>query len=336
MRRWYGEEFLCMFSKRQSSYVYEFFIGFGARFRLVEATFAWMGLDPWFDYRFASKLGSRCRWKCVDVNFLCFPNVYVLYFYGYWMYDVVSYILTLCRGLTWRWRWYPLRKSVRNTSSYQVIRQVGFRRREIVKRWFGDGYDYLFARLRSLRFFNLGYLFLNKIYCGQLFVFFLSMYLCDRVLVGLPRWLRIVYYLFFYNLQLVSGSSDSSRLVVFYFECLPLSKLPANYVCALVASTLVGIRVVSEIGRMLVNWYGYLSGRRRSFFEPVTIGGFCVRVAGKIGRDQRATYDVFRGGQVPFNCFDKFVSYAQRQVVLRYGVVGVRVWLWLKKDLRDG
>ena len=70
--------------------------------------------------------------------------------------------------------------------------------------------------------------------------------------------------------------------------------------------------------------YGGFSKRKVSFV-PRTIGGYCVHIAGKIGRDQRAAYEVFRAGRIPFNRFDKVVSYAQRQVVLRYGVVGVRV-----------
>lgn len=55
--------------------------------------------------------------------------------------------------------------------------------------------------------------------------------------------------------------------------------------------------------------------------------GFLVRVAGRINRQQRASFNEFKDGATPFNTFAYPLDLSYDIAILKYGVASIRIWL---------
>lgn len=61
--------------------------------------------------------------------------------------------------------------------------------------------------------------------------------------------------------------------------------------------------------------------------EITKFSGFLIRVAGRINRQQRASFNEFKLGSTPFNTFAYPLDFTYDIAILKYGVASIRVWI---------
>jgi ribosomal protein S3 len=62
-----------------------------------------------------------------------------------------------------------------------------------------------------------------------------------------------------------------------------------------------------------------------------TLNGFRIVVAGRLTRKERAAYILRQHGSVTLGTKSRFIDYATDAKIMRFGVVGVKVWFHLRK-----
>ena len=110
--------------------------------------------------------------------------------------------------------------------------------------------------------------------------------------------------------------------------CVPLSGLSARVICNVLLVSLAGFALWSDVIRSLVDWWATVEDDAEA---SVYIGGMTCVASGRLTGQPRAESEVVSFGGSSFRRFDRFISFCKRQVVLKYGVVGLKVWMWRKK-----
>jgi len=70
----------------------------------------------------------------------------------------------------------------------------------------------------------------------------------------------------------------------------------------------------------------------RELKQSNTLNGFRIVVAGRLTRKERAAYILRQHGRVTLGTKSKFIDYATDAKIMRFGVVGVKVWFHLRKS----
>lgn len=61
------------------------------------------------------------------------------------------------------------------------------------------------------------------------------------------------------------------------------------------------------------------------------IAGFRILIVGRLTRKERGAYILRQHGSIPLNAKDKFVDYAADHKILKFGLIGIKVWLYSKR-----
>jgi small subunit ribosomal protein S3 len=69
---------------------------------------------------------------------------------------------------------------------------------------------------------------------------------------------------------------------------------------------------------------------RRDLEAVSAVKGFKVQLAGRLGGVEIARTEWIRGGQVPLQTLQANISYTSYPVNTRYGIIGVKVWIFKK------
>lgn len=96
------------------------------------------------------------------------------------------------------------------------------------------------------------------------------------------------------------------------------------------ADSLLVARAIAERLEKRMAFRKVLYQCRRDLEAVSAVKGFKVQLAGRLGGVEIARTEWIRGGQVPLQTLQANISYTSYPVNTRYGIIGVKVWIFKK------
>lgn len=127
-----------------------------------------------------------------------------------------------------------------------------------------------------------------------------------------------------YYLNLIFGASVSDRLNIVW------KMLHYNNFSAQIVANYISIRL-----RQRFQLREIIMPILRSLSAHPSISGFRISCAGRFTKKEIASYDLRTYSSVPFSTVSKRLDYALSEVVLKYSICGVKVWLHKRIYLDD-
>ncbi len=131
-------------------------------------------------------------------------------------------------------------------------------------------------------------------------------------------------YLMFQNASSIIYSAirafDKTQNIKLSFSSAQIKKISAAQVCNY---------ITIKLGQYF-KLYEILQPTIRKLKHTNMIKGFRILIVGRLTRKERGAHIVKQHGSVPLSKKDKYIDYASDYKVMRFGVVGVKIWLYTK------
>ena len=116
---------------------------------------------------------------------------------------------------------------------------------------------------------------------------------------------------------------DKTNNIQILFSSMTIKKLSAAQVCNY---------ITIKLGQYF-KLYEILQPTIQSLKRTNAIKGFRILIVGRLTRKERAAHIIRKRGGIPLSSKKRNIDYAFDYKVMRFGVVGVKVWLYAKAVL---
>lgn len=107
---------------------------------------------------------------------------------------------------------------------------------------------------------------------------------------------------------------------IFFQKLKKLNAIIINdYVCTLLKTKLTIRRIINPL-------FFYLKKKGKKYYS-----GLVISIKGRFTKNRRSTFSIFKWGNVSYSSLSENIDYSESNIVLRYGLCTVRVWVSFKK-----